>query len=245
VTPFVSINEKYGTAANTLQYSYLGGYSDVMKASTWPPSLDSSSGTIRTKAINVSLRQLYSVAFAQELYRRQSYPLTSSQFLLDSFINKKFEPDFSTNENLFCYDQIFKDSIIDKAQVKMRSDLDNYFSVQSNLQKKEIKCVVIKRMAGSELWKAVEGAETSVNFNKDTIYYSNITWGHLLSDLNERTDITGYKVIDETGISEYQKVSVKFAYGSFSKISNSLKKFDLDIFFDERILDVIILRKAN
>lgn len=146
--PLLTANSEAVAAANqsTLRYySVLPGYMEGF-ASTSTVYADSVNGVTRLSTINHSIIQLYLLALGLPLHFPPTYIIVEAKDSTRFFYNSK---DYRYNwerQNNYCYQACLPATMPEEMKKeKMRADLDFYLGLHGRLEKRMVKCMVLKR----------------------------------------------------------------------------------------------------
>jgi thiol-disulfide isomerase/thioredoxin len=144
------------------------------------------------------------------------------------------------SENCFTYDISVplnrKSEIFDL----MKQDLDRYFGYSINIEKKTVKCYVLKSLDVSLY--STKGGEVVRDLNQFYMKYQNVGMKWLVIDLVQYFQNTPYKVVDQTGYSG--KIDLELKDIDFSKpelVSKALKKSGLSLTLEDVEQEVVII----
>jgi len=214
-----------------LFYSFLGGYRDGVQAKSLMPYLNRQSGLVTLKAINTTMVRLFQMAHVG------LQPYHPSRVI--------WEGTFSKEEKavLYCYELFTKDSLRQRIMSLMQRNLDESFGIKSSLEKRTIKVLVLKRTTREEKFKTKSGSSRDIYATDGIQYVRNASWNGLTDIVFNTINKLPYYVVDETRITG--KVDLDIRLKDIASMRSSLRKYGLDLFEEERVIEVLVLRKEK
>ena len=145
----------------------------------------------------------------------------------------------------WCYEVILPPSFdLSEAKQWMYDDLCRFFRIKSSIEKRKIKCLVLKRQPSRPI--APSGNDTSSNFtSEDQTYISlkNKPLYFLESFLNGKFP---QLVIDETGYTENIDIDLAVsANTSLLTLNKFLLDYGLQLCEEERLVEMLVVKETN
>ena len=229
--------------------SAITGYIDSLTivGSRFGTQFDSS--ITRLFLVNQTIFELYRLAYQRPDWKNrimiekkdgQFYKVYSERNNGDNWQREKFN-----RENLFSYELILPKfySVADACKV-MIQDLDRYFCLSSNIEKRIVSYYALVQKNPQGKYKSNNFSVGSSEFSDDgldAIFRNNANMGTIIGQLNDL--IPDYNILNETGYNG--KVNLEWHLsGKFTvdDIQRELKKYDLDLIFTQRPVDVLVLK---
>jgi hypothetical protein len=218
-----------------LAYSYFSSLQKDITGAFYREMNVDSLGLINIRRTNASVPDLYRTAFKHMV---GYFP--DCRVINESSDTSLIKPGHPKENPRYCYDLFIKTPKWDAAHNYMREDLDRFFGVSSSLQKRTMKCLVLKRISAIDKISAKEGDREEIvipgeiSFNKLPIAEIIDKYGMFFP----------WVIIDETGYKG--KINLFFPVDQH-KITlplarELLKKYDLELTEEVREMDVIVLK---
>jgi thiol-disulfide isomerase/thioredoxin len=206
------------------QYSFFSQAIDGASGGTSTPGVKN--GWIHLKATNVSAYTLYSMAYRQISMHRSRIIFKDPE---------RYRVPYKSYENSFCYELMKQTSSEQAAYEQIIRDLDGFFGLHSRLEKRLIKCFVLRRTAINDKLSERKGK----SYYTDT---SRVIPSIQMKVFIENTLYTlPLYVVDETGIKGRIGIEVPKHNDDVDALKRMLAKYDLSLTEEERELEVIAL----
>lgn len=236
LSPLIQIDESRGFPA-LKSYYYLGNFQKGTQSFSTTPFFDKTTNTNRIRAINLSLSGLYKLAcIGLEDFH-------TSRVIYEGIAEHK--KDHIIKKNYFSYDQIIPGNNIEEAYDKMKKFLDLEFGIRSELQNRDMECLVLKTGKGIKLSPFNLKEETIET--KDSTIRNNLPLENLLSIWTYGdSPLFPLAIVDETGLDKRQKLSIALPLKEKTDLEGmiaALKKQGLILTREYREMQVIVLSK--
>lgn len=209
------------------QYSFIGDAVEGLSSTT--SYAKHQDGMVVIQATNNSIQSLYSAAYKQaDLHR--------SKFIFTPKDAERFQRDIRSYANLFCYQQMTRTSSISYAYDIMKRDLDNYFGLHSRLEKRKIKCLVLRMISGDDKFKATATGKSYFTDSAEVIPSISMKMF-----VKSRLSSLPMYVIDETGYEGDISMRLPLNKRDLSAMRQVLLRYGLSLTEEERELEVIAL----
>jgi thiol-disulfide isomerase/thioredoxin len=175
-----------------LEYSYLSRFRTGFIGTS--AIISSAGGCYLTICINKSLKELYKTAY-------QKLGIHETLVFFDAA--EKYEPNFETKENLFCYNALTREKNLDKIKAKMQFTLDSYFGLKSGVETREVKYYGLEIADSSAFNRSLVYDQQGVTKRK--IKLSGLTDNYLSHAPFPVVNETGYNGIIEIGLPDDKK----------------------------------------
>lgn len=216
-----------GKKNRIMEYSYLSNYREDFVSGT--KKLPVKDGVIRLSVRNQPLHALYSFTHPEV------HPLHPSQVIFPD--SNKFKADVNSLTGFYCYDLVLRTNNMDSAFSRMRNYLYQHFGLKSRVEKRLIKCYVLKRTSSYDKLASKHKKHVKQEYDGDIhIRYSNI-WGIIQFTLNRLS----LKLIDETGYKGKVDIVLPTDTNNIGLLREYLKRYDLALSEEKRELDVIVI----
>lgn len=225
-------------------YTYLAPINKVYSISGGTGQRKYPDGTIKKLHTDgSSLTGLYKLAYG---FYAQIFP--DSRIINESKNADKYRFDnyksMKDQDGYFYYEVINGIKISNEKLYKyMQNELDVMFNLKSGWEKRPLKCYVLKYRKENKLLFS-KGGQIKYDLGKRTCNVENLKWENLF---NAQYWQIPYDLIDETGISPEQLVSLNMStdWKDIKAINSSIEKYGLFIDEQTRVFDCIVLRDDN
>lgn len=235
LTPLI-INDYKVNKSKMIAYSFMSEYRSGVQSHLYAAIYNPDDGYIRIKGVNSRLFELYKTAYKQ----------FNNGFHFSQFFQAKdsvYKKNFYSNPS-YCYDLIIRDTSTERAYAFMRKDLDRYFSLTSNLEKRKTKVWVLKRSSYHDKLKAKDEAKRDT-YEKDGRLIVKGGWLNLIIQYFNNTSRFERPIIDETGYKEKVDIEIPINTNDLEVINKALRKYDLVLKAGTKVMDVIIIKKND
>jgi len=241
------VNDNGGVVHNFIYRSLLTGYLDGMSS----PALGTPKGSSfsRIGAVNFPIISLYGLAYPELNHYQYVY---RNRVLMEVKDLSKYETNDENYDswkynNTYTYELIAGvNTSMEKLQEMMRQDLDRYFGLVIRKEKRNVKCLVLRRDS-ENITAYSKGGKTEQNIGAGIIdtakYAHNISLYEFVETLNLSLSLP---VLDETRITE--KITLDNLPGDLQNINalrKALNKYGLSITEEERSIDLIIISEKQ
>lgn len=214
-----------------------------------------------------SLLDLYSLAYSdwkpETPFSRIGFRVPASRFLVDftDIRNVLPPPDKKEqlkwqDDNLYSYALKVPISRREKIETFIKMDLDRFFGINSSIQKRPVMCVVVRLIGDSALLSnhVKTKIKKGVNYTdeKHNISLGSVNMSVLIDEyfrqIADRV-FPLHPIIDETGYKGNLNILLPLHSTertlTLETIKNDIKQYGLDIAEEERVIDVLVLSRAN
>lgn len=209
------------------QYSFIGDAVEGLSSTTSYAKLKD--GMVVIQATNNSIHNLYSAVYKQT-------DLHKSQFIFKPGDAERFKTGIRSNANLFCYQQMTRTNSIPHAYNIMKRDLDNYFGLHSRLEKRKIKCLVLRMISDDSKFRATATGKSYFTDSAEII--PNIS---MKVFVKSRLSTLPMYVSDETGYEGNISMILPLNKRDLATMRQTLFRYGLSLTEEERELEVIAL----
>ncbi len=254
------INKPLWMEGNGRQLKYLEYYSYIMR---YTPDAGGMLGIIkdpetkknvRIKVYNLNLTSLVKLAYGGEFQSIHDFSMNpfdhKSRIILNvkdtvPYIYPKDYTEFDEwkKENLFCYELLVPPSKSGQIFEFMQQDLRRYFHIIGKIQKRKMKCLVLKREEGEiDKLKTKGGAfKSAMDYNTHFLSISNGFMGILLDRLQNNTFRKDPRpVIDETRYTGKIDIDLNAnMYNDPEGVRKELNKYGLYLVEEEKEIDIL------
>lgn len=237
-------------------YSYLAPMpgNNIRGMGNWS-RLTNDSGNIYRIDLSSDLSQLYFMAYLldNEQVNFRSDNISKDRLIIKLRDSSLFISDEATAKNIFIYNLITNNNAPTESVYRyMQKDLDFFLKAHSSLIKKEISCLVIKRLPDIEQKLFTKHPDTkpeeSEDYQTGKFNSINIHWeGAKGSLLSSGIKYTGKQIIDETGISFDKNVDfgfIKTHWKNLSSFNKELESYGLQVSEEKRLLYCILIEDS-
>lgn len=221
-----------------LRYSCITTYQSGLSGSIGM-NLRPDNSILQARAKNASLQALYILAYGQ-----WTKDFHNNRVILDIKDSIMFKPN-PNNSHLFCYDSWWKDTSRSKALKEMQHQLDIFFNIRSSMKKREMPCLVLKRIIGTRSPVSEDKKKRADSYiENNELIVVNVRLKQLIENhLNYGVYAWApFQFIDETGIAERVSVVLPARFESIDQVNRYLKKYGLELFLEQRLIEVIVLK---
>jgi thiol-disulfide isomerase/thioredoxin len=222
-------------------YSYLAPYS----MATAPPTgveRDEKGKVLRIQTKG-DVQKLYGMAY------RKTNVFNESRVILDFKDSLSFKNvDLDKGINCYTYDLIVNPAWPAKRAFKyMQYQLDAFFNLQSDEEKRKIKCWVLRRIhsAGDRLFSKENKPHAEIDGH--LLQMVCIPWWTIMNVINGDMAVPPYQIVDKTGINPNQRVNlnINIDFANFEEVKNSLIPYGLLLTHEYLPMDVIVLKNRE
>lgn len=219
------------------------------------PAIDSSKKIITTRITNSSVLELYKLAFGYlipggvtDIYSKE---LLNNRVLLEVENSVNFcEPkddskkDEWYSNNLFSYEAVSPLSGLDEAYSFMQHNLNYYFPYEGKIEKRKIKCLVLKRISKMDKLQSKGGSTWNIaDNNYVSIQNSPINaFVNILANVYENLKTP---LIDGTNYTDNIDIFLKAELNNIYDLKKALMLFDLDLIEEEREIKMLVITDKN
>lgn len=252
--PFL-INGNGGESQNFIQRSLLAEWKIGM-ANYVPfakPNRGPLDGLKFLQAIGRGLDDLYRLAFFGRTYwypEDSVYGNFNYSPILEIRDKSKFESNYNSGRNLFCYSQVLPPARRNPTQMMevMQRDLKNYFGYDVAVEIRQmpyLSLVVLDKAKMKVLINNGRSGESSSSLIH--VDYINKPISSLIGLLDFQLSLVrnDLPLIDETGIQSNIDISFNGITTDFDEVKKALQKLGLDIVRKERPMKVIVIRESK
>lgn len=213
------------------------------------------------RQINTTIKSLYALAFS-EFDKRTWYKIIwenikdSSKYFFPKDPSKHYEWSL---KNTYCYELHVPTEKSGQFYTIMQQDLERYFDLKGNVEKRKMKCMVLIRVDRTEGLLHTNGGKPSMEWlqNKernpiDSVILNNEplelfayeslrwSWKQLLK---AGSDEDGVIVLDETNYKNPVDLYLHVVPGDYNSLRKELRRYGLDLIEAYRDLDALVLRE--
>lgn len=146
-------------------------------------------------------------------------------------------------ENLFSYELILPNTFTKEQGLDyMKKDLDKYFKIQSKIERRKTKCLVLVKKGNGELLKysSQEASTTDFILENNILYFKGCSINDLIERLNYFVT-TSLPIIDETKICNNIQLTIPYGKIDVHEIRHSLQDAGLDLVETIREINYLVL----
>ncbi len=186
----------------------------------------------RIIAVNLALKTLYEIAY--------QFPWTT-RTVITSKDNSVFE---WSRENAWCFEVIVPEALGEERFGIMREQLDLYFGYEAQVERRNSKVRVLKRIQGVPLGlkKSAPSAPASFSSSGNGVSMKNMNIRTIAEFLEERLRIP---VVDETGLTEGYDAEIKWYNEDPMQIVDELRAIGLELVNAEREVEFLVIADRN
>lgn len=232
------LNGNGGNGSNILYRSMITGYSDGLLVTSSKSETNDKLVT-RFTMINSPIIRLYQKAYQKSVIK--------SRLLLEvkdaaKLVNNG-DWDSWKYDNTYCYEIITPAISMDKMYQKMQSDLVNFFGYTAAIEKRKVKCFVL-RFNGIKNAIAIAERKPSNNFGKkeSVTYMHNQKVATLTDYLDELLSIP---VLDESNYNLPVDIEFNIDMKDTKSLQQTLKTYGFDLIETEREMEMFVLKEED
>lgn len=237
------INGNGGDGKNIMFHSVISSYTEGIGGTRVNTLPDKPGFVTGITSLNSSIPQLYQDAIPE------IYPFASNRFILEHVKDpSRYFGDFASYEwikgNLYCYELITSPVEQSVAQKWMKDDLDKYLGLSTIIDKRVVKCLVIKT-TGDTTKAQTKGGISETNIEEKTSaarYIKNMPLNVLARRLNV---LLSQPVIDETNFKSNVDIELPTDLSKIDILKQYLKEYGFSIEEGERELDMFIISETR
>lgn len=254
VQPLMLYNYE-GSKQAILHYSYLSQFKPEFAGMVGAQVIDSTQRIFRFKAVNSHFSYLYDYAYSEGSENRQPRHMKTRIIREDDGSTLPLNADTKNHAQYYSYDLIDRytgsrknNNIPSIIHNNMVADLDRTFKLRSHVEKRMIKCWVLKEYGNSQKYRETIGNGLGYNANaKDLrpnqrLVIENIPPSFFITTLNHASAIPFICDINYQGKMSFE---VTWLPDDIAAMSATLRTYGLDIALEEREREVIVLRNSN
>jgi len=201
--------------------------------------VEPNTGFLRAQATNVGFQNLYLLAYDQ-----WNKSFNYSRFIIDSSVMKRFK-ETDDEQNNFCYDSWWRDTSKATACAEMKTELDQFFNLTSYTEKRKTPCIVLRQTGLKKRFISPDPTGKGDAYYENGSYFlENIYLKYpVISVFNYgKYSWSPFQFFDETGFEGKVTIRLPQKFESVEQVNGFLKDLDLEVFFEDRWLDVIIIK---
>ncbi len=235
---------------------YVTGYSFAMKrieentSTNWSMSKDSVNKVIGFKFLNISLLELYKMAFGYSIYYSPYKHINRVVFDVPRKRND-FKPPTnydSLNEwdknNLVCFESKWmavKDTLAFK---HLQDDVNKFFPYSVKVEAREVFCYSLTLVPNYH-FKKITNEKKMIDWNGDKFSLKNMPVSVLVESLNGMNIFDSIPVIDETGLEDNIDVTLINAFTDIKTLKGQLLQNGFVLEQKNKILKMLIISEKN
>ncbi len=191
---------------------------------------------------NMSFLEISS-AIANEIFQKKNQSFNEKRRIIDVKNPKALDYIKNTegrveDYNLYNYEYIVPQSKADSLYPLMFENLSRFADYKTKIEKRKIKCLVLKRTSTVDKLKT-KGSEMTFLFSLSKTELQNTSLYALVNSLNAFPTIS-LPIVDETGYPN--NIDLKMgAISDLNSIRKELMRYDLDLLEAERVLDMLVI----
>jgi thiol-disulfide isomerase/thioredoxin len=239
--PFINIplifNDYNTNKEELLVYSYLSGEHKGMSSIAHPPSKQNNTWWLRVT--NTFPLNHYVFAYGEV---GTYWPL--ARVIAECSNPERFSFRRDKQMTIYSYDLIAKDTAnLNRKDlfVYMQKDLDRYFKVKSSIEKREIPCLVVRKLSDTVRLPVIDELKPTLLLTDEQFIFNK---SPLSSILGKYCNLIPWMIIDETGIKG--NVGIRLPLGkktiTLDSVKEALQKIGLVITEEKRVMDAIVIR---
>lgn len=225
----------------TLKYSFFSSHQHGIPALIGL-YIDSEDGFLKAIAQNFNFKDLYMVA-----YNQFGKDFNYNRIVVDSLIEIRLRQQ-NDSTNAFCYERWWKDTSKTQALHDMQQELDQIFNINSNTEIRNMPCIVLKEIGSLSRFKSLDPSERAALYlENDTMHLRNVNLKYVIQNTFNygNSPWSPYQFIDDTGYTGGVTIDLPKVFESIIQLNEYLKSVDLEVSFEYRLLDVIVVKEPN
>lgn len=242
--PLLMTDEERSAGKRKLYYSWIGA------ADPRVPSLTSRKFNRELSSTNYIYQNIDMLGLYMQAYStfRAPWQIKNNESIktLKAFKDSlKYQPDFRTLRNIFCYEIFLRDSSEFNIKKKMQQELDIFFKVKSTVKQTTVQYYVLSKLknkSGGVFMAKNSEDEGYIENKNDSIFVKNIGMYYLAH--NQLYNNLPYPVINETGYTGTVDITIPKT-NDIQILKQALNKCGLDIHQEERSENILILQDAE
>lgn len=214
---------------NLMFNTVITGVNEALPAGLSWSKLDK--GRHRLLLSNLTLPQLYLTAYESEI---SGLPFQKQKQVL-------FEAEQANPAERYCYEHLMPSALRNKSMARLRIDLDQYFNLKSEVEKRQTECWLLEPIAGK-----ARNADTGPSYSQiwpDSIEMKNVTLVAIASALN-RTFAGKFFRVEGDSSSRYS-VNLKTVYQTEEEVGEDLAKRGFRLVPVRREIDFLVIQDAE
>jgi len=158
------------------------------------------------------------------------------------------------DSNTYCYAIKVPLSQSGEIAEQMHQDLDRFFHLQSSMEIRSVKCLVLKRISNHDKLAVEEkGRKVGINVDKNNKLWFTIKNGEMYQLFGGVTNVVYFSneftpVFDESNYTGKVNITLPFtesAHGvTVDELRETLRKYGLDLVEEYRTLDMLVIKEA-
>lgn len=216
-------------------YAYVGSFREGISSGTLFPSFSQNENINRIVVRNNSLLDIY-----KQAYQKKS--LHPKQVIYNEDTERLFNVDFLKNKNVFCFEQIIRNTSKECFYKRMIQFLDNHFNLVSGWETRDLNTWIIKRV---NFEKIEPKATVTEIYRKDGyVFFKNVQYPVFLNYIsNIYPEILKLPIINEADYDGVLDVKMPLIYDNEAEIVNTLASIGIEIVNEYRTADVLVFNK--
>jgi thiol-disulfide isomerase/thioredoxin len=229
---------------NLLYHFLITGYYEGLMSRQGKRRGTSVNSDTRLYGTNMLLSNMYRTALLNRLATPENFPdnriilnvKNKQPFIVPGKSKDYKEYDEWIRKNAYCFDLVVPPSMSENLYRRLKEELDNYFNFTSTIEKRKIKCFLLKSLDTGKYKSS--GKDVLLDHGKNIWTIKNYPIKILLEDINIRCD---YPIVNETGYEGKVDLTLVPDFKDIPSLRNQLNKYGLDLVEAERVLDVIVI----
>lgn len=232
------LNGNGGNGNNILYRSMITGYTDGLLVTSSKSETNDKLVT-RFTIINSPIIRLYQNAYQKSVIKsRLLLEVKDAAKLLNNG-----DWDSWKYDNTYCYEIITPAISMDKVYQKMREDLANFFGYTAAIEKRKVKCFVL-RFNGVTNAAAIAERKPSNNFGrKEALTYMHNQKVSMLADYLD--ELLSIPVLDESNYNLLVDMEFDSDMKNIKTVQQTLKTYGFDLVETERELEMFVLKEQD
>jgi len=158
------------------------------------------------------------------------------------------------DSNTYCYAIKVPLSQSGEIAEQMHQDLDRFFHLQSSMENRSVKCLVLKRISNHDKLAVEEkGRKVGINVDKNNKLWFTIKNGEMYQLFGGVTNVVYFSneftpVFDESNYTGKVNITLPFtesAHGvTVDELRETLRKYGLDLVEEYRTLNMLVIKEA-
>lgn len=256
--PISWFEDKIGVKQYSPYYSFITPRIEFAGGGYGPAKIifDNNTGKLQgISCMNKTIVELYKEAYKGRLPFRPSIP--NNRIILEvTDKSKYYAPSYDStyftwaNRNVFCYALRYSTDSVNAMYSFMKSDLDRFFNIKSSVEKRKIKCWVLKRLDSTFLIKS-KGGKEKFEKEKNRLVLRNFEIQSLFLSLDDiiRIQYPELPFLDLTGYSGTIDIVLPWKEDvkdiSIPELRKSLQLFGLDMTEEYIAIEMLVIREED
>jgi thiol-disulfide isomerase/thioredoxin len=150
------------------------------------------------------------------------------------------------NKNLYCYELSLPKEKLDRRYDVMKQDLERFFGLRGSIEKRKVKCLVLKRTTTEDLIKSKsKDFVLELHPLHTSLRAGNYAWEQVFRQLQFVYWSSPFPFLDETNYKGNVDIGLNGDLSQVPVLRRELNKYGLDLVEEERELDMLVIRKAD